>query len=161
MKKTNENQNVIVNLNFFELNKLIRNDDKDHRLLGWNGIYDDNYSEINDEIILHRFAFLKGKMEAIDLLGKILDGINYCLSFEYFIEYKDKNYICNGSFFAGDFDIDNIYDAAGDDMSDEIKTEINNYAFKNCQEIYIECNKAIKYYKEYYTRLFDRGRTVK
>ena len=44
--------------------------------------------------------------------------------------------------------------------------EANAYVFDReksyCAKGYdIEYNKAIKYYKEYYTRLFDRGRTVK
>lgn len=161
MKKQDVTQNVIVKLDFDELNKLIRNEDKNNRLLGWNGVYSNKYSEINDEIILHRFAFLRGTMEAIDLLGKILNNIDYCLSYIYFVEYKGKKFRCIGFNDGDGITIDDIRSESCDEILDEDKIEINNYAYENEQEVLIEINKMSKYYKEYYTRLFDRGRTVK
>ena len=75
MKKQAVTQNVIFDLNYSQLNSIIRTEDKNGRLLGSNGIYSNGYSEINDEIILHRFGYLKGTMNALDLLGKILNNI--------------------------------------------------------------------------------------
>ena len=161
MKKQDVTQNVIVKLDFNELNKLIRNDDKNNRLLGWNGVYSNGYSEINDEIILHRFAFLRGTMEAIDLLGKILNNIENCLSFTYYFDNKNKKLKCTGQFDIYDNDIINEHIWCGDCEMDGDMTELYNEIYENIKEIHIEYNKAIKYYKEYYTRLFDRGRTVK
>ena len=161
MKKQDVTQNVIVKLDFNELNKLIRNDDKNNRLLGWNGVYSNDYSEINDEIILHRFAFLRGTMEAIDLLGKILNNIENCLSFTYYFDNKNKNFKCTGQFDIYDNNIIIEHIWCGDCEMDGDMTELYNEIYENSKEIHIEYNKAIKYYKEYYTRLFDRGRTVK
>ena len=169
MKKQDVTQNVIVKLDFNELNKLIRNDDKNNRLLGWNGVYSNGYSEINDEIILHRFALLRGTMEAIDLLGKILNNIDYCLSYIYFVEYKGKCIDCQGIIPAdiNEFDCSYIEPLIGIDennkpeFSEDEQTEIINIVYEHRNEILLEANKMKKYYKEYYTRLFDRGRTVK
>ena len=83
MKKQDVTQNVIFDLNYSQLNSIIRTEDKNNQLLGLNGVYSNEYSEINDEIILHRFACLRGTIKAIDLLGKILNNIKNCLSFTY------------------------------------------------------------------------------
>ena len=160
MKKQNVTQNVIFDLNYSQLNSIIRTEDKNNRLLGLNGVYSNEYSEINDEIILHRFACLRGTMEAIDLLGKILNNIENCLSFTYYFDNKNKKFKCTGQFdIYNDIIIEHIW--CGDCEMNGDMTELYNEIYENIKEIHIEYNKAIKYYKEYYTRLFDRGRTVK
>lgn len=159
MKHTNENQNVIVKLDLIELNRLIRNEDKEGRLLGSQGLWSNGYSEINDEIILHRFGYLKGTMSALDLLGKILDNIENCLSYTYYLNYKNNNYTCTGWYDGDGITIENIC-CGSVEMNGDL-TELHNIIYDNEKEILIECNKMTKYYKEYYTRLFDRGRTIK
>ena len=161
MKKQDVTQNVIFDLNYSQLNSIIRTEDKNNRLLGWNGVYSNEYSEINDEIILHRFACLRGTMEAIDLLGKILNNIENCLSFTYYFDNKNKKFKCTGEFNTYDNDIIIEHIWSGDCEMNGDMTELYNEIYENIKEIHIEYNKAIKYYKEYYTRLFDRGRTVK
>ena len=161
MKKQDVTKNVIFDLNYSQLNSIIRTEDKNNRLLGWNGVYSNEYSEINDEIILHRFACLRGTMEAIDLLGKILNNIENCLSFTYYFDNKNKNFKCTGEFNTYDNDIIIEHIWCGDCEMNGDMTELYNEIYENSKEIHIEYNKAIKYYKEYYTRLFDRGRTVK
>ncbi len=160
MKKQDVTQNVIVKLDFNELNKIIREQDKNGELLGYQGLYE-KWSYINDQIILHRFAYLKNTMEAVDLLGIILSNIDNCLSYIYFVGYRNKKYRCIGYYDGNGIEIDDIQSESGEDILEEDKTVINNYAYENEQEVLIECSKMSKYYKEYYTRLFDRGRTVK
>ena len=154
-------QNVIFDLNYSQLNSIIRSEDKNGRLLGSNGIYSNGYSEINDEIILHRFGYLKGTMNALDLLGKILNNIENCLTFTYYFDNKNKNFKCTGQFDICDNNIIIEHIWCGDCEMNGDMTELYNEIYENIKEIHIEYNKAIKYYKEYYTRLFDRGRTVK
>ena len=161
MKKQYVTQNVIFDLNYSQLNSIIRTEDKNNHLLGLNGVYSNEYSEINDEIILHRFACLRGTMEAIDLLGKILNNIENCLSFTYYFDNKNKKFKCTGEFNTYDNDIIIEHIWCGDCEMNGDMTELYNEIYENIKEIHIEYNKAIKYYKEYYTRLFDRGRTVK
>ncbi len=84
-----------------------------------------------------------------------------CLSYIYFVEYKGKKFQCIGFNDGDSITIDDIRSESGDEILDEDKIEINNYAYENEKEVLIEINKMSKYYKEYYTRLFDRGRTVK
>lgn len=160
MKKTENTQNVIVELNFTELNKILRSEDKDGRLLGSQGLFSNGCSYINDEIILHRFAYLRGTMDAIDLLGKILSNIDACLKFQYYTEYKDENLYCTGNIDDECIEIDDILLSESELIGDDNK-ELYDIVYNNEKEIMIEASKMKKYYKEYYTRLFDRGRTVK
>lgn len=161
MKKEKNTQNVIVELDFIALNKVIRYEDKNGRLLGNNGVWSNGYSEINDEIILHRFGYLKGTMDALDLLGKILVAIDDCLNYIYFVEYNNKKYRAIGEYEGCGVSINDIQSESGDEILEEDRKAIHNYVYENEKDILIECHKMIKYYKEYYTRLFDRGRTVK
>lgn len=158
MKTQDVTQNVIVKLDFNELNKIIREQDKNGRLLGSQGLFK-NYSWIDDQIILHRFAYLKGTMDAVDLLGIILSNIDLCLKFVYYFEYKDMKLQCYGYYDEGGLTLEDIM--YGQVILEDNKKEIYEYVNDNEKEIIIECNKMSKYYKEYYTRLFDRGRTVK
>lgn len=158
MKNTDLTQNTIVKLDLNELNKIIREQDKNGRLLGSQGLYN-NYSYIDDNIILHRFAYLKNTMNGVDLLGIILSNIDNCLKFTYYFEFKNINIQCFGYYDGDGIEIDDIFCGATKLEGD--KTVIYNIVYDHEKEILIECNKMSKYYKEYYTRLFDRGRTVK
>jgi len=161
MKNKDLPQNVIVKLDFNELNKIIREEDKNGRLLGSQGLYE-NYSFLDDKIILHRFAYLKGTMDGIDLLGIILSNIDFCLKFTYYFEYKGQNVQCFGFCNDGCGDSIDIQDILfGNTALEGDKTELYKYVYDHEKEILIEYNKMSKYYKEYYTRLYDRGRTVK
>lgn len=158
MKKQENTQNVIIKLNFDELNKIIRSDDPNGRLLGNHGYIGDNCTFIDDSIILHRFAYLKGTMDAIDLLGLILNNIENCFKFTYYYKNEKHNFVITG-YICDDIIIDQIYDRNGVVKPDN--KLYNDIWFEIEQEIMIEFHKAVKYYKEYYTRLFDRGRTIK
>ena len=94
-------------------------------------------------------------------LFKILNNIENCLSFTYYFDNKNKKFKCTGQFDIYDNDIIIEHIWCGDCEMNGDMTELYNEIYKNIKDIHIEYNKAIKYYKEYYTRLFDRGRTVK
>lgn len=158
MKKQENTQNVIIELDFDNLNKIIRQEDTKGRLLANHGYICDNCTFIDDSIILHRFAYLKGTMDAIDLLGLILNNIEICCKFTYYYKNENVNYVITG-YIREDIIIEQIYDRNG--IVEPDNKLYNDIWFEIEQEIMIEFHKTVKYYKEYYTRLFDRGRTIK
>lgn len=169
MKKQDVTKNVIVELDFDELNINIREVDKYGKLLGNHGHLTDDYTYIDDKIILHRFAYLKGTIDAIDLLANILGSIDYSLKYTYYLTYKGKCIDCKGIIPADINEFDCTYikplicidENNKPEFSEDEQTEIINIVYEHRNEILLEANKMKKYYKEYYTRLFDRGRTVK
>lgn len=138
--KRQDYSNIIVNLNYSYLADMINLD---------NFKFDrDNF---NDVEILNAFNYYKNTKTALRLLGSILKNIEYSLELTYF----DKtNYPCKSNI---------IYNECGccfegkdgfedEELFEEVKPLMNI--------IMKEAKEAIKYYKEYFIRIYDRSRTV-
>lgn len=139
MKNTNLDQNFIIELNYKYL----------HQYIG--GLLKCNQEECNDEKILAAFKRYKDLDTALYLLGLILDNIKYSLII-YICRCKDKEPI------KAEYDYENheVIELKTEDAS-ELYFEFN----KIRNQCMVEAQKQVKYYKEYFTRLYDRSRTIK
>lgn len=159
MRQKELTQNVIVDLDLNELATIIKEADKNKSLLGNWDLYSDNLNEV----LLHRFGYLKGTYDATRLLGVILDGIQYALKFKYYINYNDEIYCIEGK-------IGEEYETNITDIYN-YKSIIDDWTYghpivvdfmKNHEYIVkTETKNIIRYYREYFTRIFDRGKTIK
>ena len=98
--------------------------------------------EFNDDMLLDAFIINKGH-KALKILGSILKNIEKSLN----VVYVDKKNTIHVGFFSS------YYEVELDDFAyDEIKS-LKNVIIK-------EKNEIIRYYKEYFLRLYDRSRTA-
>ena len=138
----NANPQFIVKLNYQSLADMVS---LDH-------IYNFDRENFNEKEILRVFNYYKGTRQAIELLGSILKNIEYSLELTMFID--DNNYPMKAEIFYQENDCEFIND---DGYDINYLIEQNN----KIRPLYIkEAKDTIKYYKEYFTRLYDRSRTV-
>ena len=91
----------------------------------------------------------------MELLGKVLDNIKWCLKLTYFDE--------KGTGWEFDVNVDDAYCEhrydCGDDEALLAYNEIQERVNRDAGVIFIEVDSKIKYYKEYFLRLYDRAKT--
>lgn len=159
----NSQNNFIITLDYDLLNTQIRKKEGEDNLLAWNGIYscgkDEEgkpkfYSILDDEILLHRWRYLQGTDDSMELLGKVLDNIKWCLKLTYFDE--------NGTGWEFDIDIDDSYCDHRYECDEETRdkwNQIRETVDRDGAAIFVEAESKIRYYKEYFLRLYDRAKT--
>lgn len=137
------NPNFIVKLNYQYLADMI----------SLNKSFIFNKDKFSDKEILETFNYYKGTKLAISFLGSILENIEYSLEITLF--YGEDNYPLKGEIIYSENDCEMRGDGDEEDNARATETihKIRPLIMKEAKDI-------IKYYKEYFTRLYDRSRTV-
>lgn len=139
--KMNETPNFIVKLNYQWLANMIS---LEH--------FEFDREKFNDQEIIKAFHYFKGTKKAIELLGSILQHIEHSLEVTIFLE--DNNCPMKAEIMYSENDCEFMYDDGYDlDYLTEQSQKIRPLYMKEAKD-------TIKYYKEYFTRLYDRSRTV-
>lgn len=109
--------------------------------------------KFGDKKLLEVFNYYKGTREALSLLGSIIDNIENSLEITLFD--GEDNYPLTGEIIyrANDCEISGDGDEEDDARAVEAIHKIRPLIMKEAKD-------TIKYYKEYFTRLYDRSRTV-
>ena len=167
MKKEEIKQKAIVELDLNNLANVIKEVDKNKELIGNWDIYSGNFNEV----LLHRFAYLKGTYEALQLLGIVLDNIEYSLKFKYFItnvqtDDPNKTYCIEGRLYdGGDFSFDWIYSVddiiKSEDDEDKNCPAVYNFMKYHSHEVTLEAKNAVKYYTKHFKELFQLSKSIK
>lgn len=142
--KTEEYSKFIVKLNYQWLARQI-NKDK---------IYNFDIEDFTDQALLKAFCYYKGTKHAINLLGSVLKNIENSL--EIIIFDGDDNYPLKGDILYRENDCC-IYGDGGNENDEE---RIIEYTQKIRPLFIKESKDTIKYYKEYFLRIYDRSRTA-
>ena len=109
------------------------------------------FDKFDEKELLKAFHYYKGTRNAIELLGSILKNIKNSLEL---IIFLDNNYPIKADIDYDENDCEFINNGNYD------KTFLIEQSQK-IKPLYIkEAKDTIKYYKEYFTRLYDRSRTV-
>lgn len=141
--KTTDNKNFIITLNYQWLADMINLDN----------IYKFDSEKFNDKKLLEVFYYYKDTKEALSLLGSVLNNIENALELTIYI--TEDHYPINAEIIykANGWEVIED-DGYGRDFLDE---EINNIRISFMKE----AKDLIKYYKEYFLRIYDRSRTAK
>lgn len=138
--KTKEYSRFIIKLNYEWLASMVNLDG-----------FTFDYKNFNDKVILEAMNIHKGTKTSLKLLGSILSNIEHSLQLVYF---DKEDYPCKAEIIFEENDV--CFE--GEDGTEDYETwsEVKPIRYLIIQE----AKETIKYYKEYFTRIYDRSRTV-
>lgn len=138
--KTKEYSRFIIKLNYEWLALMVNLDE-----------FTFDYENFNDKVILEAMNLHKGTKTSLKLLGSILSNIEHSLQLVYF---DKEDYPCKAGINFKENDV--CFEGEDGFGDDETFAEVKPIKHLIIQE----AKETIKYYKEYFTRIYDRSRTV-
>jgi len=138
--KTKEYSKFIIKLNYEWLASMVNRDG-----------FTFDCKDFNDKVILETMNFNKGTKVSLKLLGSILSNIQYSLQLIYF---DKEDYPCRAEIIFTENDV--CFEGGDGFEDDKTWAEVKPIRYLIIQD----AKETIKYYKEYFTRIYDRSRTV-